>query len=73
VRTPTGGVVVDPTGRLNGRGAYVCAAEACIVNGIERGTLARALETPVPVALAAELRAALDQNDDRRGGTSGQE
>lgn len=29
VRTPDAGVVVDSTGKRNGRGAYVCVQEAC--------------------------------------------
>lgn len=29
VRTPDGSVVVDPTGKLNGRGAYVCQQLTC--------------------------------------------
>lgn len=29
VRTPDVGVVVDPTGKQNGRGAYVCDQTAC--------------------------------------------
>ncbi len=65
--------MADPSGRLNGRGAYVCRSEACITQGIERGTLTRALETPVPAALREELVAAVDQTTDRRGGTRGQE
>lgn len=29
VRTPDNGVVVDPTGKRNGRGAYLCEQAAC--------------------------------------------
>jgi len=29
VRTPEAGVVVDPTGKRNGRGAYLCDNVAC--------------------------------------------
>ncbi len=29
VRTPDGHVVIDPTGKANGRGAYVCARPEC--------------------------------------------
>jgi uncharacterized protein len=48
VRTPDGRVVLDPTGRLNGRGAYVCHDSECLTNAIKKGALARALETPLP-------------------------
>ena len=46
----------DPTGRANGRGAYVCRDEACIATAFERGALQHALSTPVPAVLADELR-----------------
>ncbi len=32
VRTPEGEVKFDPTGKMNGRGAYVCDKEECINN-----------------------------------------
>lgn len=43
VRTAEGRVVVDTTGKLNGRGAYVCAEPQCWHNVLERNTLASAL------------------------------
>ncbi len=55
VRTPDGEVRVDPTGRLAGRGAYVCADEACKTTAIKRGALGRALERPVPEAVLTAL------------------
>ncbi|MBO4460426.1 MAG: YlxR family protein [Clostridiales bacterium] len=30
VRTPEGDVVVDPTGKMSGRGAYICSSPECI-------------------------------------------
>ena len=32
VRTPEGKVAFDPTGKANGRGAYVCSSEECLGN-----------------------------------------
>ena len=61
VRTPTGEVAYDATGKANGRGAYVCHDEACIVGATEKGGLARALEAPVPLHLADELRRAISR------------
>jgi predicted RNA-binding protein YlxR (DUF448 family) len=72
VRTPDGTVRADPTGRLSGRGAYVCRDRACITTAIERGVLSRALETPVPAGLADELAAAVTP-DLIEGGARGQE
>lgn len=30
VRTPEGEVVVDPSGKMSGRGAYICSSPECI-------------------------------------------
>lgn len=43
IRTTTGRVAVDTTGKLNGRGAYVCAEPQCWQLLLERNTLASAL------------------------------
>ena len=72
VRTPAGAVVADPTGRLNGRGAYVCKDLACITIAVGRGALRRALETPVPDELRDELAATVPEPINQ-GGAHGQE
>jgi uncharacterized protein len=49
VRDPTTGEVkVDPTGRANGRGAYLHRDPDCVELARRRGGLARALKAPVP-------------------------
>ena len=47
VRTPDGEVVIDPTGRLNGRGAYLCDNPGDWVEGLTKGRLARALQATI--------------------------
>jgi hypothetical protein len=64
VRTPDGSVVYDPTGKANGRGAYVCHDEGCITGAAARGGLARALGTSVPVSLADELGRVVSRGTD---------
>ncbi|MBK7893760.1 MAG: YlxR family protein [Candidatus Promineifilaceae bacterium] len=39
VRTPEGPVVVDPTGKQNGRGAYLCADPVCWDKVLANGRL----------------------------------
>ncbi len=56
VRTPTGAVTFDTTGRLAGRGAYLCADGSCWALASKRSALERALG----VALPAEVRARLE-------------
>jgi predicted RNA-binding protein YlxR (DUF448 family) len=70
VRTPGGEVVLDPTGRLNGRGAYVDRDPACIDLAIDRGLLDKALETRLPAGFRSELLAAAAAP---AGGDHGQE
>jgi len=43
VRQPSGEVVVDPSGKLNGRGAYLCPDETCWILAERRRGLERAL------------------------------
>jgi hypothetical protein len=47
--------VFDPTGRLAGRGAYVCQDADCLTKAIDKGALTRALETPLPPAFLANV------------------
>jgi hypothetical protein len=63
---------MDASGRLAGRGAYICHDPECITTAIRRGSLARALETPVPATLLDELTETIT-NDTTGGGTRGQE
>ena len=72
VRSPLGVVTADPGGRANGRGAYVCRDHDCITNAINRGTLSRALEVPVPPELREELLGSVPELT-IQGGARGQE
>ena len=47
VRGTDGKVLADPTGRLPGRGAYVCRKKECVLEAMKRNALSRALKTPV--------------------------
>jgi predicted RNA-binding protein YlxR (DUF448 family) len=72
VRTPSGELLFDQTGRLNGRGAYLCRDAACWQAGLAKGQVARALGTPIP----SDMRAALETGPEAtttQGGGGGQE
>ena len=62
VRTPDGRVAFDETGRLAGRGAYLCADGSCWRQALEKGTLQRALEVPLPEDIRQRLRDAAPSN-----------
>jgi predicted RNA-binding protein YlxR (DUF448 family) len=60
VRTPEGVVLLDPTGRMNGRGAYLCDKAACWDRATASNVLARALNielTPETIASLTEFAA----------------
>jgi len=56
VRTSEGVVVTDPSGRSQGRGAWVHARLACVEAALARGGLARALRAGVGAEAAGRLR-----------------
>lgn len=58
VRTPSGEVRVDPTGKLSGRGAYVCPEAGCVERALGQGRLAGALERPIADDVARKIREA---------------
>lgn len=73
VRTPTGDVVFDPTGRLAGRGAYVCQDTDCLSIAIKKGALTRALDTTLPTAFLADVASEAIPTHTTEGGARGKE
>lgn len=47
IRTPEGVVKYDPTGKANGRGAYVCCSMDCIRLARKKKAFSRALKAQV--------------------------
>jgi predicted RNA-binding protein YlxR (DUF448 family) len=65
--------VTDPTGRLAGRGAYVCTGTDCLTIAITKGALRRALEIPLPAAFLASVESGAITTNTIEGGARGQE
>jgi predicted RNA-binding protein YlxR (DUF448 family) len=57
VRTAEGRVELDPTGKKNGRGAYVHEVRACWDEALKKDRLGRALKVRVAAGDLDELRA----------------
>lgn len=57
VRTTDQGVQIDPTGKLNGRGAYVCDNSVCWQRIAETDVLEKALRTTLTEEDRQRLRA----------------
>ena len=47
VRSGDGQVTVDPSGKANGRGAYLCASPSCWEVALKRGRLAQSLRVTI--------------------------
>lgn len=56
VRTPDGRLEIDPTGKKNGRGAYLCTRFACWERAAASTALDRALHVEVTDDFRQELR-----------------
>ena len=57
VRTPEGEVVLDFTGRKNGRGVYLCHSAKCFNKARKSGKLATHLECVIPEEVLETLEA----------------
>lgn len=62
VRQPGGEVAVDPTGKMNGRGAYVCHDHACWSRAAQGQGLARALKTDLTPEALDRLQSAASEH-----------
>lgn len=49
-------IQVDKTGKLSGRGAYICGDKECLEKIIKTNKLERALEGKIPEEIYVELR-----------------
>lgn len=61
VRTASGGVQVDPGGKMNGRGAYLCDKRSCWVRALETDVLEKALRVQLTDEDRQRLREVLDK------------
>ena len=63
VHTPQGEIHVDLTGKMAGRGAYLCRSSECLKRAVKSRALERALSVPVPEDVWARLTAELEAGD----------
>ena len=60
VKTAEGEIKLDATGRLNGRGAYICRDKECLMKAKKINALSRAFETNVSEDIYTGLETELD-------------
>ena len=56
IRTPEDEILLDTTGRKNGRGAYICRSAECLEKAVKSHGLERSLKTAVPPEVYEELK-----------------
>ena len=60
VKNKEGGVALDLTGKLPGRGAYVCQNAACLAKARKAKRIDRALDTAIPEEVYDAMQAQLE-------------
>ncbi|MCD7822589.1 MAG: YlxR family protein [Oscillospiraceae bacterium] len=71
VRTPDGEILVDPTGKKSGRGAYICPKSECLGKARKKRSLERSLECEIPGEIYERLSldiAAVESQSEEGGG-----
>ena len=61
VHTPDDQFLLDPSGKLAGRGAYVCPSAACLAQAVKRKSFDRAFRQAVPREAVGGLEASIQQ------------
>lgn len=56
VKSKTGEILVDDTGKANGRGAYICKSTSCLELTLKNRGLERSFKGRIPKEIEAELR-----------------
>lgn len=63
IKTPESEIILDDTGRKNGRGAYICKSRACLQKARKNKGLERSLQTAIPDAVYDALEKEMEKFD----------
>jgi predicted RNA-binding protein YlxR (DUF448 family) len=55
LKTPEDEIIIDSTGKKNGRGAYICCSLACLQKAVKTKGLERSLKVSIPKELVGTL------------------
>ncbi|MDO5337508.1 MAG: YlxR family protein [Eubacteriales bacterium] len=64
IRTPEGQILLDATGRKNGRGAYLCKSMECFKKARKAKSFERALKASIPEEIYENLERELQAIDE---------
>ena len=56
LKTPEDEIILDTTGRANGRGAYICNNSECLAKAIKNKGLERSLKSRIPEEVSIRLQ-----------------
>lgn len=65
LKTPEGEIVMDATGRKNGRGAYLCKSSACLEKAIKGKGLERSFQMPISPEIYDSLKKEMEKLEAR--------
>ena len=63
VRSASGEVLIDPSGKEPGRGAYICHSAQCVAMAVKKKAFERALRAAVPSELIEELKKTVQEDE----------
>ncbi|MFV0343704.1 MAG: RNase P modulator RnpM [Anaerocolumna sp.] len=55
IKTPEENIIIDATGKKNGRGAYICKSKDCLLKAVKSKGLERSLKVSIPHDVYEEL------------------
>ena len=64
VKTTEGEIVLDMTGKKNGRGAYICKSVSCLEKAIKAKRIDKEFDVTISTQIYESLRSQLENNDE---------
>ena len=55
VKIPSGDIVLDKTGKISGRGAYICKSAVCLKKAVKASRIERSLGAEIPEEVYLKL------------------
>ena len=65
IKTAEGDIVLDVTGRKNGRGAYLCKQEECLKMAMKNKGLERSFKMSIDQSVYESLQKECDENSEK--------
>ena len=63
VKTPEGNIMLDRSGKLNGRGAYICHSTECYKKAVKTKRLERVFSLAIPQNVSEQIEKELADNE----------